>query len=143
MYALPPANFASTTNTAPALQPQPVVPQIQTAPTIIQKISIEQVPARSDLLLEAQHWGWSELRDYVASQIIGRFGPFPRDSRKEYSIFNRYFNEYGQDGIAVSEFAFGPVCDGWWGGAPISVNRYCKASDPYFTQPILGRLAAV
>lgn len=138
MYALPPANFASTAPAQPVHQP---APEIQTAPTIVQQVTIEQVPARSDLLVETDHWGWSELRDYVASEIISRFGPFPRDSRKEYGIFNRYFGEFGQDGIKVAQFAFGPVCDGWWGGAPVSINRFCRASDPYFSIPILDRLA--
>lgn len=138
MYALPPANLASTT--AP-VQPIPqVVPQIQTAPTVVQQVTIEQVPARTDLLVESEHWSWAELRDYVASEIINRFGAFPRDSRKEYGIFNRYHSTYGDDGIKVAKFAFGPVLDGWWGGAPISVNRFCRASDPYFSEPILDRI---
>lgn len=139
MYALPPANLASSPFFKQSI-PTQQQPGEEVAPTIVQRVSIEQVPARSDLLVEAEHWGWMELRDYVASQIINLFGPFPRDSRKEYGIFNRYFGAYGLDGIRVSEFAFGPVCEGWWGGAPISINRYCKASDPYFTEPILARL---
>lgn len=134
MYALPPANTASST-------PAPFIkPQTQTAPTVIQRVTVEPVAARSDLLVEAERWGWAELRDYVVAQIQTRFGAFPRDARKEYGIFNRYFTAYGMDGIRVSEFAFGPVCEGWWGGAPISINRYCKASDAYFTEPILVRL---
>lgn len=143
MYALPPANLASPYFKQATAAPVPVQPAAQpeqVAPTVVQRVTIQPVAARSDLLVEAERWGWSELRDYVVAQILDRFGPFPRDSRKEYGIFNRYFNAYGMDGIRVSEFAFGPVCEGWWGGAPISINRYSKASDPYFTEPILQRL---
>jgi hypothetical protein len=147
MYALPPANTASTFAFSPIVMPPqaaPVIPQQpveQAAPTIVQRVSIEPVPARSDLLVEAENWSWAELRDYVTAQIISFFGAFPRDSRKEYGIFHRYHSTYGLDGVRVAEFAFGPVCEGWWGGAPISINRFCKASDPYFTSPILDRLA--
>lgn len=108
---------------------------------IVQRVEVVPQPSRSDLLVDTEQWTWQELRDFVASQIVDRFGPFPRDARKEYGIFNRYFASYGANGIAVAKFSFGPVLDGWWGKAPISVNRFCKASDPYFTVPILERLA--
>jgi hypothetical protein len=75
------------------------------------------------------------------AQIAEHFGPFPRDARKEHAIFRRFFNEYGTDAIAIAKFAFGPVCGGMWRGAPISVNRFCKASDDYFAKAILERLA--
>lgn len=128
----------------PQQQPQvpaQVVETVVAAPVVVQRVAVQQTLNRSDLLANTESWTWSELRDYVVSQITERFGAFPRDARKEYGIFSRYFNEYGQDGIAVAKFAFGPVCDGWWGRAPISVNRFAKGSDPYFTQPILERLA--
>lgn len=135
MYALPPAVPAAA---APTRQPAPAT---TTAPTIVQKVAVEHTPSRTDLLVDADEWTWAELRDYVVAEIISRFGPFPRDSRKEYAIFNRFFSAYGKDGIAVAKYAFGPACDGWWGKAPISINRFCKASDPYFVKPILDRLA--
>lgn len=141
MYALPPANLASNPSpyfkqaVAPAQQPVE-----QVAPTIVQRVTIEQVPARTDLLVDSAGWGWEEFRDYVVAKVIGHFGAFPRDSRKEFGIFKRYYGTYGQDGIRVTDFAFGPICDGWWANAPVSINRYCKASDQYFTEPILARL---
>lgn len=143
LYALPPAHPAS-----PPMSPgsgeragaTPPAQAVTTAPQIVQTVQVDHTPARSDLLVDTEQWTWAELRDYVAAEIIGRFGPFPRIARKEYGIFSRYFGEFGSDGIAVARYAFGPVCDGWWGQAPISINRFCKASDPYFTVPILDRL---
>lgn len=143
MYALPPAVLPSRTPTgmtvtaaSSALAQQVVSP----APTVVQKVAVEVVPSRTDLLVGSEDWTWAELRDYVVGQITDRFGPFPRDSRKEYGIFNRFLSEYGSHAVAIAQFAFGPVCDGWWGKAPISINRFCKASDPYFAQPILERI---
>lgn len=147
MYALPPAIPAKAapsralSQTTPS--PTPQQSSTNTAPTIVQKVSLEQTPSRTDLLADVDEWTWEELRDYVVAEIINRFGPFPRDARKEYGIFNRFLNEYGKDGIAVAKYAFGPVCDGWWAKAPISINRFCKGSDPYFVTPILERLADV
>lgn len=125
---------------APVQQQPQAAPQISVAPVVVQKVSVEVTPARSDLLVNTEHWTWSELRDYVVGEIVNRFGPFPQNQRKEYGIFSRFFNDYGQDGIAVARYAFGPVCEGYWGSAPISVNRFCKNSDPYFVHPILERL---
>ena len=152
MIAMPPAIPATATATAPVapvqqpylqqqLQQQMAPVVVTTAPAVVQRVSIDHAPARSDLLADTEDWTWAELRDYVVSEITERFGPFPRDSRKEYGIFSRFINQYGSDAIAVAKFAFGPTCDGWWGRAPISVNRFCKGSDPYFVQPILERLA--
>lgn len=144
MLALPPAIPARTTapvtptSAAPNAQ---AAPSQTVAPVVVQTVSVDHTPSRTDLLVNTAQWTWQELRDYVAAEIIARFGPFPRDARREYSIFNRFLTEHGQDGIAVARFAFGPVCDGWWGNAPISINRFCKKSDPYFVKPILARLA--
>lgn len=138
MHAMPPAHALG--RIAPALQPP--APSVTAAPTVVQTVSVEHAPARSDLLTDAENWTWMELRDYVAAQIIERFGPFPRDSRKEHAIFSRYVATFGaKDAAAVAQYAFGPACDGWWGKAPISITRFCKGSDPYFTAPILARLA--
>jgi hypothetical protein len=148
MYsAQPPVTFRplqpATSATTPVQQASPQMAQPTSAPVIVQQVGVTPTVSRSDLLVETEHWTWSELRDYVASSITERFGPFPRDARKEHSIFNRFFNQYGADAIAVAKYAFGPVCDGWWRGAPISINRFCKSSDPYFVAPIMERLADV
>lgn len=147
MYALPPAHPTSTPVDQRGVQRAGASPSfpaqqqaVSAAPQIVQSVTVEHTPSRSDLLVGTDEWTWAELKDYVAAEIISRFGPFPRVARKEFGIFSRYLNEYGAHGIAVARYAFGPVCDGWWGQAPISINRFCKASDPYFTRPILDRL---
>lgn len=147
MYALPPAvpGTASARGLDKAALPAKSRQQttVSTAPVVVQKVSLDHTPARTDLLADVDEWTWVELRDYVVAEIINRFGPFPRDARKEYGIFNRFFNEYGKDGVAIAKYAFGPACDGWWAKAPISINRFCKGSDSYFAAPILERLADV
>lgn len=147
MYAIPatPLNPLFAAAPAPAPERAAAVPTTETvtAPVVVQRVTLQQTPSRSDLLLDTQQWTWAELRDYVVAQIIERFGPFPRDARKEYGIFSRYFTEYGQSGIAVAQYVFGPVCEGWWGNAPVSVNRFCRASDAYFSIPIIERLKDV
>lgn len=128
--------FFPTTGTVAPKTPEVV----EAAPVVTQRVTVQQVPSRTDLTLDEQQWGWSELRDYVVAQIIAHHGPFPRDSKKEYGIFNRYFKEHGQAGIQVAKAAF-EVYNGYWRGAPISINRFSKGSDPYFVEPILARLA--
>lgn len=118
------------------------VPAQQVAPTVVQTVAITPTPSRSDLLVSEAEWTWSELRDYVVSQIEQRFGAFPRDSRKEYGIFTRFAKEYGAEAVAIAKYAF-EVTEGWWQGAPISVNRFCKGSDPFFAEPIRARLADI
>lgn len=150
MYLPPviPGSSASSviTPAAPYIPPAapPAAPVEQAAPTVVQRVTLTPLPSRSDLLKAGEQWSWAEFRDYVCAEIICRFGAFPRDSRKEYGIFSRYLSTFGNtDAIRIAEYAFGPVCEGWWGNAPISVNRFCRASDPYFSIPILERLNEV
>lgn len=139
MIAMPPAMPASR-QTAPAAAPAPSV--AVEAPAIVQTVTVAPVAARSDLLVGTENWTWVELRDYVVAQIVDRFGPFPRDSRKEHAIFNRFISTFGAEAAAaIAQYAFGPSCDGWWGSAPIQIQRFCKGSDPYFANVILQRLA--
>ena len=85
-------------------------------------------------------WGWDDLRDYVVGQIEERFGAFPRDSRKEAGIFKSFLSRYPDKAQQIARFAF-EVSDGRWKGSPISVNRFCRGSDPYFADVIAERLA--
>lgn len=142
LSAQPPVTFNVPGLTkASTLTPTPAPQTVATEVVITQQVAVTPEVSRSDMLVGTEQWTWAEFRDYVVAQITERFGAFPRDARTEHAIFKRFFGEYGTDAIAVAKFAFGPVCDGWWRGAPISVNRFCKASDPYFVQPILERLA--
>lgn len=94
--------------------------------------------ARTHLLSEGS-WDWRACRDYVALEIEQRFGAFPRDPKKESGIFKSFVERWGDQAQAIARYAF-EVCEGRWAGAPISINRFCKASDPFFAQPILDKL---
>lgn len=85
-------------------------------------------------------WGWSDLRDYVIKEIEKRHGPQVRDPMKEASIFKSFMSRWPDQSVAIARVAFGPVNDGMWHNAPISVNRFCKASDSYFSTVIAERL---
>lgn len=85
-------------------------------------------------------WGWEELRDYVISESEKRFGVQPRDARKEASVFKRFVGEYGDTAKPIAKYAF-EVEDGRWMGAPVTVNRFAKGSDPYFAEVIVQRLS--
>lgn len=85
-------------------------------------------------------WSWEELRDYVVREIEARFGAFPRDSKKEFGIFSAFKGRWGAQAGPIAKFAF-DVADGRWKGAPISVTRFAKGSDPYFSVPISERLS--
>ena len=85
-------------------------------------------------------WTWQDLRDYVVHKIAERHGPFELKPLVLTGIFKRYFFQYGVDGIAIARHAF-EVLDGKWANEPITVQRFCKANDPYFTRPIYSRIS--
>ncbi len=102
-------------------------------------VTPEVSESRSHLLASDEQWGWKELRDFVVSSIEQRFGAFPRDYKKEYGIFTSYVSRYGADATKVARAAFESY-DGMWASAPISINRFCRASDPYFSDVILAKI---
>lgn len=111
--------------------------------TVTEKVQVTPRASQSKthLMKSDEHWGWSELRDYVVEQIEQRHGPFPRDARKEASIFKRFISTYGAASPIIARYAF-EVADGFWNGAPISVNRFTRGSDEWFADVILGRLSS-
>lgn len=110
---------------------------------IVEKVSVAVVAssARGYLLKQDSQWTWSDLRDYVVAEIERCSGTFPRNQRKEQGIFTRFMAEFGADAPIIARYSF-EVCNGWWANAPISINRFCKGSDPFFSGPILRRLSA-
>jgi hypothetical protein len=76
-------------------------------------------------------WSWEQLRDYVVSQIEARWGARPRDPMKEAGIFKGFVARWGDQSETIARVAF-EVHGGMWNGAPMSVQRFCKGSDPYF-----------
>lgn len=84
-------------------------------------------------------WGWEELRDYVVAQVEERFGPFPRDLPKEVSIMKSFTERFGPNAPRIARAAY-EVHKGMWGGAPIRLTRFTRASDAWFAQVILAQL---
>lgn len=112
----------------------------QTVAPVVERVSVTPIPSSTHLLRGESQWDWSQLRDYVVAEIVRRHGPQPRNPKTEASIFKSFLNRW-PDGQAVriAKAAF-EIHDGMWGKAPISVNRFCKASDEFFASPILARL---
>jgi len=97
--------------------------------------------AVAHVLKPSDEWGWADLRDYVMREMERVHGPQVRDSIKERAIFGSFIKRHGVvDAVAIAQYAFG-FSEGMWSNAPISVNRFCKASDQYFADPIKQRLA--
>lgn len=112
---------------------------VTTAPVVVTE-HVTVRPSERRAYVAKDEWGWDDLRDYVVAEIEARFGPFPRTSAKEYGIFTAFLNRWGAERAqAIARHAF-EVCDGRWAGAPISINRFCKGSDPFFAEPISQRL---
>lgn len=107
---------------------------------VTEKVTVTAQPsaARAFLAKGAEQWTWQDLRDYVVTQIEQRFGVFPRDPRRESGIFKSFLARYPQ-APDIARYAF-EVSDGFWMGAPVSVNRFCKGSDRYFGDVIIERL---
>ena len=130
----------------PRRQTTTPAPVSRSKTTVTQTVAVEESvtvtrrsEARSHMLKDSEHWGWEEVRDYVVTQIEDRFGVFPRDQRKEAAIFKSFVDRHGAAAPIIAQYAF-DICEGWWKGAPVSVNRFCKGSDPYFAVPIIKAL---
>jgi hypothetical protein len=112
---------------------------VETVPVVTEKVHVTPVSGASYLLKEDSQWTWEDLRDYVMGQIEQYHGPQLRNAMKEASVFKGFMNRHGSQAVAIARFAF-EVQRGMWQRAPISVNRFCKGSDPYFADPIKERL---
>jgi hypothetical protein len=113
---------------------------VKTTEVVVEEsVSVHLKRMESRAFVGKEVWAWDDLRDYVVSGIEDRFGAFPRDTRKESGIFKSFLARWGEQAQAIARYAF-EVADGRWAGAPISVNRFCKGSDPYFAEVIVARL---
>lgn len=112
---------------------------VETTVAIEEKVEVVHRRSESRAFVAKTEWAWDDLRDYVVHNIEERFGPFPRDARKEAGIFKSFLSRWGDQAQGIARYAFETV-DGRWAGAPISVNRFCKNSDPYFAAVIAERL---
>jgi hypothetical protein len=106
---------------------------------ITERVEISPVRTASFMLKPDQEWGWEELRDYVVDQVEQHFGLFPRDLPKEVSIMKSFTERFGRDAPRIARAAY-EVHKGYWGGAPIRLNRFTRASDEWFARVILAQL---
>ena len=108
---------------------------------VSETVTVHQfTPAGTTHLLHSdEQWTWYELRDYVVGKIIEIHGVFPRNEMKEMGIFKAFCARWGADAPAIARYAF-ESAGGYWKNAPVSVTRFCKGSDPYFSQLIVNHL---
>lgn len=94
---------------------------------------------RTDLSTTEAFTEWRQLRDYVCSAIEAKIGSFPRNPVKEKAIFVSFFDRWGDKAEPIARRAV-EVHDCWWNSSPLSVTRFCKGSDPYFSEVIAQQL---
>lgn len=133
-------NFDTDLDTAGVARMVKTKESVEIIETVTVTPKMKSKVAVSFIAKDDAQWAWDDLRDYVVHEIETLFGPFPRDNIKEASIFKSFLGRYGDKAPAIARHAF-EVHGGRWGGAPISVNRFCKASDQYFADVIAKDLA--
>lgn len=110
-------------------------------PVIVEKVTLR--PSRTEtahVAVPTSQWNWSDLRDYIITEVEKRHGPQVRDAMKEASVIKSFITRWGIDqAVAIAKAAF-DVHDGMWRNAPISINRFCKGSDDYFAGVIAQNL---
>lgn len=123
---------AATVATAP--RPEPV------APAVAARTTARRIAPAAYLLLPDDQWTPADLRDYAVTQICDLFGPLAaRNPAVEMSIFKGFASRWGAQAPAILRYAF-VINKGWWNSAPITLNRFCAKSDPYFAAEIVKRL---
>lgn len=112
------------------------------APAVVETVTVRLKPSEKTAFVvsDEKDWAWDNLRDYVVAEIESRFGAFPRNFIREAAIFKSFLSRWGVAAPAIARSAF-EVHDGMWKGAPVSVNRFCVGSDPYFAAPLAERIA--
>ncbi len=112
---------------------------VQTVPQVIETVTVRPSQAAGFVMRSEDTWGWQDLRDYVIREIESRHGVQVRNPKTESSIFKSFLSRYPEQAVAIARAAF-DVHNGMWRNAPISVNRFCKASDVYFSDVIANNL---
>jgi hypothetical protein len=117
-------------------------PETQTSPAtpVVQEtVRLTPVAGAAYLMKDDADWTWEDLRDYVMGQIVVFHGPQLRNSTKEAAIFRSFVARFEGKSVGIARFAFEQQ-RGMWQRAPITVTRFCKGSDPYFSDIIVKRL---
>lgn len=113
--------------------------------TVTETVTVQEViESATHLTKPDDQWGASELRDYVREQIIKVHGPYPVNDRtpaKELAIMKSFVARWqpvaGWMPAAIARAAFAPPHNGYWiGHSPITMERFSKNNDPYFSHPL-------
>jgi hypothetical protein len=97
------------------------------------------MPTSQTHLLTPGSWTWQQIRDYVVNAITQTVGAFPRNPITEASIFKAFCERWGDMAERIARYAV-EDSECWWKSAPLSVQRFCAGSDPYFATVIAARL---
>lgn len=123
--------------------PAPIAARVMT-PVVRQTATVTSRTRenRKDYLTRApESWTWEDVRNYVVSKIQEIHGDFPRHEGKEFGTFSGFAGRHGEMAGPIAVFAFETQpTPGYWKGSPISTTRFCKNSDPYFSDLIKARL---
>lgn len=107
--------------------------------TISEQVEISPLGPASYMLKPDHEWGWEELRDYVVDQVEHHFGLFPRNLPQEVSVMKSFMERFGHNAPRIARCAY-EVHKGYWGGAPVRLTRFARASDEWFARVILAQL---
>lgn len=91
------------------------------------------------LLKQDDEWTWSDLRDYVMHELEERHGPQTVNAVTQASTFKGFMKRHETRSAEIARYAM-ETCRGRWYGNPITVNSFCKNSDPTFANEILDLL---
>lgn len=113
----------------------------EAAPRVVEQVRVASVQGRTFLAKPEALWNWSDLRDYILGEIVSIHGPQVRNSVTEASICKSFISRWGiEQAVLIARVAF-EVHGGYWHNAPISINRFAKASDPWFAERIAADLS--
>jgi len=82
---------------------------------------------------------WQQVRDYVVESIQARWGMSPRNLVKESAIFKGFCQRWGDKAMPIARAAV-ELHNCQWKSTPLSVQRFCKNSDPYFSEVISSNI---
>lgn len=98
------------------------------------------VPLVPDQVTSTSSHEWERIRDYVLAEIERCHGPFPRDVRRENTIFMGFADRWEDQAMKIARYAF-TEANGMWLNAPIGVHRFSRTADSMFAKDIVARMA--
>lgn len=113
------------------------VPQVQERVTVLPTAAPAPTEPGDpkDSVDASSSYEWELVRNYAIDRILHVHGPFPRDVRKENTIFMGFAARWEGIAMDIARHAF-EQAGGEWLGAPVSVARFHETSDPVFAARI-------